>query len=105
MAQINAGAGQSISDDEMTLMLVAVMAWPALAGAVAWAWIQGGSWLVKHQILVSAKAGPLVALPGMGGAGLDVARLSIAAGVVVVLVALTVAGIGRAVAVRRSAGI
>lgn len=105
MAPINAGAGQSINDDEMTLLLVAVVAWPALAGAAMWAWSQGGSWLVKHQILVSAKAQPLVHLPGMGGAGLDMARLSIVAGVVMVLVALTVAGISRAVAVRRSAGV
>lgn len=105
MAPINAGAGQSISDDEMTLLLVAFAAWPALAGAATWAWSQGGTWLVKHQILVPAKAEPLVILPGMGGAGLDMARVSIVAGAVMVLVALTAAGISRAVAVRRSAGV
>lgn len=99
------GGGRAIDDDELTLMVIGVLAWPVLAGAAVWAWSQGGSWLVKYQVLVAAKAGPLLTVPGMNGAGLDTARLMILTGVLLSLAACTVFGIGRAVAARRAAAV
>lgn len=99
------GGGNPIDDDQFTLMLIGIFAWPALAGAALWAWNQGGSWLVKHQILVSAKAGPLITIPGMNGAGLDTTRVVITVGALLVLTAITAAGIRRAIAVRRASAV
>lgn len=95
-------AGQPIGDDEFTLALVGVLCWPVLGGVLYWAWGQGTGWLVKHQVLVAAKANPLLEIPGMHGAGLDGARLLIAAGILVGLVGCTIFGIRKAVMARRA---
>lgn len=94
--------GAAMGDDEFTLMLVGIFAWPMLAGVAYWGWSQGGTWLVKHQILVSAKAGPLLTIPGMADAGLDSARLTIVVGLIALAVVASVAGIRRAIAARRA---
>lgn len=103
MAVPSNGGTTPMDDDQFTLMMLGILAWPALGGAALWAWSRGGAWLVKNQILVSAKAGPLIAIPGMNGAGLDAARIVMLIGALVVLVAITVAGIRRAIAARRAA--
>lgn len=103
MAVQGNGGNSAMDDDQLALWAIGVLAWPALAGAALWAWSKGGAWLVKHQILVSAKAGPLIAIPGLNGAGLDTARLVIVIGAVLVLGAITAAGIRRAIVVRRAA--
>lgn len=97
-----AGSGTAgPNDDEFVLLIVAVLAWPAIAAALYWAWAQGGDWLVRHQILVAGKAHPLLTIPGMGGAGLDVGRLMIAVGLVAVLLAGSVAVVRRSVRASR----
>lgn len=89
------------NDDEFVLILVGVLAWPAIVAGLYWGWAQGGDWLVKHQVLVAAKAHPLLAIPGMGGAGFDVGRLMMAVGLVALLLAISVAAVRRSVIARR----
>lgn len=89
-----------MTDDEFWLVILGVAAFPTLVAAAVQAWKQGASWLVQHQILVPASAHPLVPLPTMQGAGLDIARLSILAGALVLVGVFTTLGV-RALVHRR----
>lgn len=82
----------SQDDDEMILVVLAVLALPAALGAATVAWRFGSAWLVAHGVLVAAAASPLVPVPGMGGAGLDLARVCITGGVVLLLAVAAVSG-------------
>ncbi len=96
-------SGQPVGDDEFTLAVLGVLCWPVLGGVLYWAWSQGASWLVKHQVLVAAKTNPLLEIPGMHGAGLDLARLMIVVGVLICVIGSTVFGIRKTVMARRAA--
>ena len=77
------------NDDTFWFIICGFFAFPALAVGAGQLWAQGSDWLVEPHILVPESASPMVSIPAMGGAGLDLARLSIAAGLVVLLGALT----------------
>lgn len=79
-----------MDDEELWLMILGVMALPTVTGFAVHAWNQGSTWLVEHQILIPASDHPLIAVPTMGGAGLDLARLSIGIGVVILLLVVLV---------------
>lgn len=83
-------------DEEVFLVNMGVLALSTVLGSAGLLWLKGSAWLVEHQVLVSAAADPLLAIPGTGGAGLDVSRLAIAAAVVLIAVMGAVGGVRRA---------
>ncbi|MGF0118802.1 hypothetical protein ACQFYA_21115 [Promicromonospora sp. Marseille-Q5078] len=76
-------------DDEWALIGVAITVFGAITASAGLIWLKGVAWLVEHNILVPAEANPLVPIPHTDGAGLDLARLVIAACVVAALIAVT----------------
>lgn len=90
MSTRSPGTPGPMTDDELWLIILGVVAFPSLAAAAIPVWNLGASWLVQHQILVPASAHPLVPLPTMQGAGLDAARLSMLVGAVVLVGVLTI---------------
>lgn len=88
-------------EEELLLVHVALVVLSIVVASAGTLWLKGADWLVEHQVLVAAKAEPLVQIPGAGGAGLDVARLAILAAVVVAAVVAGVSSARRAIVRRR----
>jgi hypothetical protein len=59
-----------------------------ILGSATTAWADATGWLLDHRVLVPATADPVVGLPATDGAGLDWARIAIAAGVLLILTLL-----------------
>lgn len=79
--------GKDLDDDTMVLILLGIVAGPALLAVVASQLPDFATLLIDHQILVAPQALPILQIPGTGGAGLDWARLvSLAAVVIISLV-------------------
>lgn len=82
-------------DDDFYLLMIGISFSGAIlaAGGViaAKSWETATTWLLEHQLIVPAADDPTVVLPRAAGAGLDVARLGVAAGLVIALLALLVA--------------
>lgn len=83
-------------------MVVVGAAVMALLGSAGVLWTKGSQWLVEHQMLVDASEASALAVPGMGGAGLDTSRLMVIAGVLIIV--LAVAGSAARVALTRGKG-
>lgn len=93
------GGSNGLADtpEEELLIIHVAMAVLALLFASAGAlWLQGSAWLVEHQVLVAHTAQPLVEVPGTAGAGFDLPRLAIAAGLVLAGLATVVSAARRA---------
>lgn len=94
--------GSQISDDDrVVLTFLGLFALPGLLGAAGYLWSHGLDWLVQHHVLIGAAADPLLPIPGCAGAGLDGARLAIAAGLLAIGLVVTVSAIRWALVRRR----
>lgn len=90
-------ASSSTSDaDNFVLVILGCLALSAGIGSAGWLWIQGTRWLVAHQVLVAAENHPLLPLPHADGAGLDLQRVAVAAGAVLLAVAVLISAARRA---------
>jgi uncharacterized membrane protein YtjA (UPF0391 family) len=74
-------SSKELNDDQMTLVMVGIFGGPT-AAAAGLAWLGSKSpWLtdqlVRYYVLAPASAKPLLPIPGLGGAGLDLARIVI----------------------------
>lgn len=87
--------------DELVTLKVGVLFLLGVAGSGGALWLRGVAWLVEHQVLVAADQGPLLALPGSGGAGLDGPRVLIAAAALLALVAFGISSLLHALTHRR----
>ena len=76
-------------DEQMILMVLAILAGPTLIGLLVVFWRQVVDWAIHARVLVPARAHPLLELPNAGGAGVDMPRLVIA---VAVILGLTILG-------------
>ena len=102
----NRPIGNGIADtpeEEFLLIFVGLGALGAIAGSLAFFWSKVVAWLLDHGILLPATAHPMLTIPGTHGAGLDVMRAAIAAGVLLALLALFVSAAVRAIHHRRHA--
>lgn len=90
-------------EEEVLLVHVALAVLGMVVGSAGVLWLKGATWLVEHQVLVGASAGPLVQIPGAAGAGLDVPRLAIAAAIVLATLVVAASSARRAIARRREA--
>jgi hypothetical protein len=88
-------------EEELVLLLVGVVALGAVLGSAGTMALAGADYLVGHGILVGAREHPLVAVPGAGGAGLDLSRLAILAGLLLAVLAAAVSSARRAWALQR----
>lgn len=88
---------QELPPGEVMVLLVAgSVGLGAVISGVGALWLKGAKWMVQQGLLVSAKADPLLVIPGAGGAGLDILRLLVVAGVLLIVVASLVSGARRA---------
>lgn len=94
---------QKAMDELVTLKFIVLGALGFLGsgGALGVFWLRGVSWLVEHQVLVSASSGPVFSFPGAEGAGLDMPRVLIIASVAVALIAIAISSLQRALTNRR----
>ncbi|MCA0296953.1 MAG: hypothetical protein LCH96_16905 [Actinobacteria bacterium] len=81
--------GQVSTDEQLILMVLAVLAGPTLIGLLVVFWRQVVAWAVRVGVLVPARAHPLLELPSAGGAGVDLPRLAIAGAVLAGVVVLS----------------
>lgn len=82
-------------EEEVLLIHIAMAAAALLLGSAGVIWLKGATWLVEHHVLVAAAKTPLVELPSSGGAGLDLPRIAIIAGVVIAGLAWAISAIRR----------
>ena len=76
----------SPEDERVVTVMVLAVAAVAAAGSAGLLWTRGAAWLIAHHVLVVPRAA-LVELPG-AGAGLDAARLMIAAALIAAALAV-----------------
>lgn len=69
------------ADDEFVLIHAAVAALGAALAAGGLLWWKGLGWMLQHRVLVPASAHPRWLLPHGHGAGLDMSRIMVVAGV------------------------
>lgn len=82
--------GNGVADtpeEELVLIHVAIAAVAVVLGSAGALWLTGSVWLVQHKVLVAQAAQPLIEVPGTAGAGLDLPRVAIAAGLIVATLA------------------
>lgn len=103
---MNGQLGNGIADtpeEEVLLIVVALGSLGLIGGSLALFWDTAVTWLLAHDLLVPAAAEPMVTLPAADGAGLDLVRLAIAAGVLLGLLAVVLSATVRAIRHRRIA--
>lgn len=88
-------------EEELLVIIIAVVACGALLGSVGVLWLKGVTWLVEHHILIAATSHPAVAIPGAEGAGLDGPRIAIAVALLVATLAGSISAGRRRLARRR----
>lgn len=81
--------------EEIVVLLVGLAVVAALVRRSDEVWVRAGVWATEHGVLVAGSGDPLLVIPGLGGAGLDVPRLAIAGAVVAAGVAVVVGGVAR----------
>ena len=84
------------ANDRVALTFLALIGLPTLLGVADVLWGNGIRWLVDHGILVGATEEPLLPIPGLAGAGLDVSRITVVAAVLIILLVLAATAIRRA---------
>lgn len=96
------GSSNGISDsDRVALTFLGLLGLPTLLAFAGIWWGNGVRWLVTHQVLVGADDHPLLPIPGLAGAGLDLPRATIAAAVVVTAIVVAISAARRALVRRR----
>ncbi len=90
--------------ETLTVLTTGVGFLGAIVGSAALVWNQIVAWLLAQRLLVSADADPLWELPAAGGAGLDLMRLAIVAGVALIVITAVFTSAARVVTRRRRAG-
>lgn len=88
-------------NDRVALAFLGVLGLPTLLGFAGIVWGNGVRWLVTHRVLIGAHDQPLLPIPGLAGAGLDLPRATVAAAVVIAVLAFAVSAIRRAWASHR----
>jgi len=84
------------SDTDIIVMVVVGMMALGSVGAIAVVvWQKVVSWCLEHGLLVPSSASPLLSVPGVGGAGLDLSRIFVVAAVLAAVVAVTARGVRR----------
>lgn len=76
--------------EKISAGILVVIAAGAVAGSLPLLWSQAMAWAVQHRILIPASAAPLVSFPHANGAGLDMGRVAIICGIVVMGIAAAV---------------
>lgn len=81
-------SAKQLDNDQTTLVFLGILGGPMLLGGIWAAIAVKVSWaismLIDWKILLPADADPLIAVPGAGGAGLDLTRIVIAAAAVII---------------------
>ena len=98
--------GNGIADtpeEEFLLIAVGLGALGLIGGSLAFFWDKTIAWLLAHGLILPAAAHPVLEIPGADGAGLDLVRAAIAAGVLLALLAVVVSSAVRAIRHRRRA--
>lgn len=67
--------GKDLDDDTMVIILMGILAGPALLAVLASKLPDFSQLLIDAQILVAPKALPILQIPGTDGAGLDWVRI------------------------------
>lgn len=86
---------REVSDEVVVLLIIGVVMGGSVLAGMSGLWIHITAFLTAHAVLVPATHSPLVAIPGAEGAGLDQPRLIVAAGLALMVIALTAAHMGR----------
>lgn len=103
---VGRGVGNGIADtpeEEVLVIVVLVAGLGVVAGSIAIFWKTAVGWLLENDLLVPASAGPILELPGTGGAGLDLVGLSVGGGVLLAVLTGLVSLVVRIVIRRRRA--
>ncbi len=95
---------RSSDDDEFLLFIIGAIALSVAVGSVGVLWLKGVRWMLQHQLLVAASHHPVLTVPSSAGAGLDMPRLCVVAGVVLGLLAWAGSAVRRRLASRESVG-
>lgn len=90
----SSASGGELDNDTVLVILLGTVALGGLGGAGALFGL-GTDWLVEHSVLIAASASPLLPIPGLDGAGLDLTRSVIAAGLLIMLLAVAGSAIRR----------
>lgn len=86
--------GTSMSDDDSFVLMMFAATWGLPMAIAYFTRDRLTGWLVEHRLLLPAADRPLVEVPGTS-AGLDLARLVIAAGLLAALLVATVCALRR----------
>jgi hypothetical protein len=84
---VTSNAARTSDDDLFVLTITGFLALGAAAAAAPLWWAKAITWLLAHQVLLPRAEHPLLTLPCSGGAGLDVPRLAVLVGAVLLLAA------------------
>src|SRR4051812_27215649 len=98
------GGAATTPGEEILLIHIGLAAGTLALGSAGLLWLKGATWLVEHHLLLPAAAHALVVVPGTGGAGLDLPRLAVMAGVALATIVLAVSTARRALTSRTEAG-
>ncbi len=88
MTPPSGGTGTDPVVEEIAVMITIGVGFMALLGSASLIWFKGGQWLIEHQLLVASTETPLIALPGLAGAGLDLPRLMVILGAIIAALAV-----------------
>lgn len=85
--------GDMSPGEEILLFKLGLIAGVTVAGSIftAATWHKVVRWLVDHDVLVPAKASPIVEIPAGNGAGLDSGRIALLVAAVVFLIISSIA--------------
>ncbi|GAA1436018.1 hypothetical protein GCM10009616_34780 [Microlunatus lacustris] len=97
-------ARNSSDDDVFVLFIVGAIALSVAVGSIGLLWSKAVRWMLQHELVVAASHHPVLILPGSAGAGLDVPRLCVVAGVLLGLLAWAGSAVRQKLASRESLG-
>lgn len=79
-------------EEELAVLVVGVIAVGAVLARADTFWSEkAGPWLVRRAVLAGPVDEPLLVIPGLHGAGLDLPRIAVAAAAVIAIVVAAVA--------------
>lgn len=97
-------ASATTPGEEIVLVHVAMIMLGAVVASAGALWLAGAQWLVDHHVIVAARLDPLLVIPGTGGAGLDLARVFIGAGVLLAVMVIATSWLVNRVRLQRVEG-
>lgn len=95
---------RSSDDDTFLLFIIGAVALSVAVGSIGVLWLKGVNWMLQHQLLVAASQHPVLTVPGGAGAGLDVPRACVVAGLLLALLAWAGSAFARMLAARERVG-